>query len=375
MQSVIRTTKIGTGKINHPCGRFLGYQSGHKQPEKKKVAATGKRNDFLTSRIVPVSTDLLMKDCTGTTTYNLTTSENLDYLYRSALRYTDLMNVRLPFHIRKGVHPRINIAALYKALDEVLPENINIEKREERLHFCLYRFHEWPDYTLFWIPIDFIEKISVPLRRIVREFIRRFIRHHGLDNVTETWYYEMALEELGDWESREPDASPQEIRKYKRLAASYTSGKISKALKRMEGKPFCSGLEEKLRECRTEIKKEQKLLALIREGMELITPESLYLMRYDYDWAYEESPDFPPIDLSRQVMLVYSINDALAENMGDYLNSDYRETYTITPVTYKYLTPETDKLFQMDNYPEKLSEWMQRFIQHINTQFKKNENE
>lgn len=375
MQSTIGFTNFGTGRVDYPCGRCLGHQPGHKQPEKKKVAAAGKRNDFLTSRIVPVSTDLLMKDCTGTTTGNLTTSENLDYLYRSALRYAGLMNVRLPFRIRKGVHPRINIAALYKALDGVLPENINIEKREGRLHFCLYRFHEWPDHTLFWIPIDFIEKISVPLRRILREFIRRFIRHHGLDNVTETGYYEMALEELDDWESREPDASPQEIRKYKRLAASYTSGKISKALKRMEGKPFCSGLEEKLRECRTEIKAEQELLSLIREGMELITPGNPYLVWYDYDWAYEESPDFPPIDLSRQVMLVYSVDDALTENMGDYFNSDYRETYTITPVTYKYLTPETDKLFQMDNYPERLSEWMQRFIQHINTQFKKNGNE
>lgn len=369
MQSVIGFTNFGTGKVNHPCGRLLGHQPRHKQPEKKKVTATGKRNDFLTNRIAPVSTDLLMKDSTGTTTGNLTTSENLDYLYRSALRYAGLMNVRLPFRIRKGVHPRINIAALYKALDEILPEYINIEKREGRLHFCLYRFHEWPDHTLFWIPIDFIENISVPLRRIVREFIRRFIRHHGLDNVTETWYYEMALEELGNWESREPDASPQKIRKYKQLATSYDSGKISKSLKRMEGKPFCSGLEEKLRECRTDIKAEQELITLIREGMELITPENPYLMWYDYDWAYEESSDFPPIDLSRQVMLVYSIKDALTENIEDYFNSDCRETYTITPVTYKYLTPETDELFQMDNYPERLSGWMQRFMQHIQAQF------
>ena len=51
--------------------------------------------------------------------------------------------------------------------------------------------------------------------------------------------------------------------------------------------------------------------------------------------------------------------------MESYFNSDCRETYTITPVTYMYLTPETDRLFRMDDYPERLSKWMQRFMQHI----------
>ena len=56
----------------------------------------------------------------------------------------------------------MNIAGLYRAMDEALPEQVNLEEKAGRLYFCLYRFHEWPDYTLFWIPIDFIEKISVP---------------------------------------------------------------------------------------------------------------------------------------------------------------------------------------------------------------------
>mgnify|MGYP006987329441 CR=1 FL=1 len=238
-----------------------------------------------------------------------------------------------------------------------------------KLYFCLYRFHEWPDYTLFWIPIDFIEKISVPVRCIVREFIRRFIRHHGLNMVKETWYYELALEELRDWKERDPDASPQEIRQNNLLAESYETGKISKALKRMEGKPFCVRLEDKIRECRTEAKRERELLGLVSEGLELITPDNPCLIQYYYDWAYEKEPNFPPIGLDTQIMLAYSNNDMLAENMESYFNSDCRETYAITPVTYMYLTPETDRLFRMDDYPERLSKWMQRFMQHITGSF------
>lgn len=35
-----------------------------------------------------------------------------------------------------------------------------------------------------------------------------------------------------------------------------------------------------------------------------------------------------------------------------------------------YLTPETDRLFRMDDYPERLSGWMERFTQCINRHFK-----
>ena len=175
----------------------------------------------------------------------------------------------------------------------------------------------------------------------------------------------LALEELRDWKNRDPDASPQEVRRNSLLAESYDNGKISKALKRMEGKPFCVRLEDKIRECRTETKTERELLGLVSEGLELITPDSPCLIQYYYDWAYEKEPDFPPIGLDTQIMLAYSNNDMLAENMESYFNSDCRETYTITPVTYMYLTPETDRLFRMDDYPERLSKWMQRFMQHI----------
>lgn len=369
MQIITETSDRKPGKTDYQGNRPLEYQPGHNRPGKKEVAAHRKRNDFLTTRFRPTAMDFLIKEETDAPLINLTTSENFDYLYRSALRYTGIMNLKLPFRARKGSNPRINIIALYKAMDEILPEHVNLEKKAGRLHFCLYRFHDWQDDTLFWIPVDFIERISVPLRQAVREFIRQFVRHHGLGTITESWYYELAQEELYDWENRDSDASSQEIRRNKRLAASYESGKIAKVLKRMGGKPFCTGWEEKIREYRSDNKAEQKLLELIKEGMKLITPESPRLVQYHYDWAYEENPDFLPIELNRQIMLAYSINDALTKSMEHYFNSDYQETYAITPTTSMYLTPETDGPFRMDDYPERLLSWMNRFIEHVSTYF------
>ena len=132
-----------------------------------------------------------------------------------------------------------------------VPECVNLEEKEGRLHFCLFRHHDWLEPELFWIPIDFTERLPIPLRNIVREFIRQFVRHHGVCNVTEAFCYDFAIEELEDWENRDSDASPKEIRANKRLADSYQSGKRAKALKRMSGKPFCNSLEEAARNYRT----------------------------------------------------------------------------------------------------------------------------
>ena len=177
-------TEIPDGKPGRPDyqgSRFLKRQPGCDLPKKTEVATGRKPNAFLTGKVPPIATDYYMESNTDETETNLTTSENFDFLYRSALRYAGLAGIKLPFRPRKGGSPRMNIAGLYRAMDEALPEQVNLEEKAGRLYFCLYRFHEWPDYTLFWIPIDFIEKISVPVRGIVREFIRRFIRHHGLN--------------------------------------------------------------------------------------------------------------------------------------------------------------------------------------------------
>ena len=369
MQTALRINQGEPGGTHYPLGRPVRHPKRNIGTKKEDTAATGKRHDFLTDKIPPLAPDFWHKDGYDGSPVNLTTPENFDYLYQSASNYAGLMGIKLPFRYRKGGSPRLKITELYKAMEESVPECVNLEEKEGRLHFCLFRHHDWPEPTLFWIPIDFIEKISVPVRCIVREFIRRFIRHHGLNMVKETWYYELALEELRDWKERDPDASPQEIRQNNLLAESYETGKISKALKRMEGKPFCVRLEDKIRECRTEAKRERELLGLVSEGLELITPDNPCLIQYYYDWAYEKEPNFPPIGLDTQIMLAYSNNDMLAENMESYFNSDCRETYAITPVTYMYLTPETDRLFRMDDYPERLSKWMQRFMQHITGSF------
>ena len=369
MRTAFRTSQGWTGTADYSLSKFVPHPKGNLGTEKKDTPATGKHNAFLTGRITPLAPDYWHQDMDNDSPVNLTTPENFDYLYRSASRYAELMGIKLPFRYRKGGCPRLNITELYRVMEECVPECINLEKKSGRLHFCLFRHHDWPEPALFWIPVDFTERLPVPLKDIVREFIRQFVRHHGLYDVTETFYYDFAIEELEDWGNRDSDASPKEIRANRRLADSYQSGKRMKALRRMSGKPFCKSLEEAVRNYRTKKEKELKLLELIEDGMALITPESPVLTGYQYDWAYEEECDFPPVGMESQVMLVYSTGDTLTECVKEYMNSDYREVYALTPVTYKLLTPETDCLFQMDDYPERLSRWLVRFTDYIDDNF------
>ena len=45
-----------------------------------------------------------------------------------------------------------------------------------------------------------------------------------------------------------------------------------------------------------------------------------------------------------------------------YYNSYSQETYDIIPVTTCDLSPETEELFRMDDYPERFLKWAEKFI-------------
>ncbi len=367
MQTAIRITNGEFGRPYYQRSRMHRCQPGNKQQEKKKAAARRGYNDFLTGRILPIAPDYYM-EFDEEKKINLTTKENFDYLYRSALKYAGLAGVELPFHKSKAA-PRINISNLFKAMDDIFPENINLEAVDGKLYFCLYRFHKWPDQKLFWIPLEFTEKLPKQLKRITLEFIRQFARHHGIQNVTETYYCEMAVECLSSYRDYNEEATAGEIRHKANLARMYEEGKAHQIMERMGKRKFCTDLGKEIQQYHTKKNNELELLKLITEGMGFISPDSPGIMQYYYDWAYKESPDFQPAGLDVQIMLTWSIYDDMTSEMESYFNSECQEAYAITPVTTLYLTPETDRLFTMDDFPERFGKWLDSFIEYIANNF------
>ena len=175
--------------------------------------------------------------------------------------------MELPYYPIDNTFVREKICLLYNALDSIVSHHVNLELVGDRLQFCIYHFHEWPDYTLFFMPIDFTERLHGEIKKITLEFIRRFIRHHRMMDITDTPYFEMSevCIDYVDFEQLDEEEKKDLYRKEK-LFRSYEKGKIHRKLCRMYSRAFCRNLEEHIRNCTPSSDKERRLLELITEG-------------------------------------------------------------------------------------------------------------
>lgn len=347
-----------------------GHKPGNKAAEAKVAAAARKRNGFLMGRLLPVASGLRVE--TDGVKTDIATTANLDYLYRSAANYARLLGVKLKFNCKKYArHPKLGMAELYRAFDAIVSENVNFEIDGGRPTFCLYSFSKWPDYEVLWLPLDFIANLSKEVRRVTLEFIRRFARHHGMRNITGSYHYSMAEDCLSYSYDDEPDDGRNEAerRRTLRLLGSYNNGRISRLFRRLGGRALCRDLEEALESCLPEGEAERTLLGIIKDGFMLIGKGKPSIMDYEYDWAKEDDPDIMPVGLECQILLAYSLDDAVAEEVMQAFSADVREGYNLTPVTRLLITPETDKVFTEDDFPERFAKWFYRFVGHANENF------
>ena len=88
-------------------------------------------------------------------------------------------------------------------------------------------------------------------------------------------------------------------------------------------------------------------------------------MDYEYDWHSEEEPDFMPIPMEYQILLTYSNEDELTDELESYFTSDSQETYCFTPVSGLLITPQTEKPLPTDDFPERFAKWLSRFMDYI----------
>lgn len=337
MQAAIRSSYPHVSTAYHPRNQTDGrHQSGNGREGEKKAPAARKRNGFLTGRILPVTSETIRPPFSEAS-IDLSTGEHFDYLCRSAIRYAGLLGSELPYQKpRRCKHYRPEIAKLYRALDSILADQVNLEFRKGKLSFCVYRFLDWPDDTLLWMPVDFTDRLPRSLKRITLEFIRQFVSHHRIPKITDSMYYEMTE----DFALNDPYLGKKERAELKRLEA-YKTGNEAEGV----------------------------LLALVREGLELTGEGAPCIIDYEYDWAMEECPDFFPITMRDQIVLAYSVHDRVAKETECYINSSAQEAYALSPVSTLHLTPETERTLQEDNYPLRFADWFCRFTYHITHHF------
>ena len=153
----------------------------------------------------------------------------------------------------------------------------------------------------------------------------------------------------------------EETEKRLKLVRSYEDGRIGRLLKRVESTSYYKDLPRVLEKYIPQNDFERSIVGLMKKGLPFLAPER-GIMRYGYDTFYEEEPEFRPMLLEQQIRVVYDCDDMVSEYLVDYYNSNSRETYDIIPATTCALSPDTDCLFTMDDYPERFFKWAEEFI-------------
>lgn len=293
---------------------------------------------------------------------NLVTRENYEYLRDSYSRYAYLLNA-VPQH-DPGRSYGEGVANLYDELCRLVDNaNVNIETIDGRLQFVLWKPNEWRAYNLYWFPVKFIERLRPRFQRLAITFLHELMKSQRFWSITDwdeiDWIYEWMQESLDE------DSSRRERREIQRLIASYKNGRIHRLLQRIAHRCYYKILPRALKKHVPADAVEQLLLEVMIEGLQFIGGDKPAVMDYAYDPLFEESPEFLPIRLDQQIGLIYSADDMVVDQMIGYLNDSMQETYEIVPTTLLYLTPETNRLFALDDYSTRFFRWADRFITFI----------
>lgn len=321
------------------------------------------RNSFLNTALPPIARESLMVEtydgstCNG---INVITRENYEFLRDSFFRYAALLDTKV-VHI-PGNSIGEGIAVLYDEMNALVGDdlNVNIEQEDCRLFFRLWKNHQWGSYTLYYFPVKFLESLNPVLRRIAVTFIHKLMKANGIETFLDYEDTDFMFEMLSECD----DCDSSEGKERLKLLDSYQAGKINRLLKRVESKSYYKNLPKAIGAYNPQNGFERSLIDVMKRGLPFLMAER-GIMEYGYDAFYSENPDFHPMYLQQQIQVVYDTEDVVSEYLIDNYNCYSRETYDIIPVTVFDLSPDTEELFRMDDYPERFFRWADEFINII----------
>ena len=222
MCTIGRTPAGTAGKAHHRTDRTGNPVRG--EQGRTDCGSKRGRNSFLSTPLTPIAQGNLVVDTYDGNGINVITRENYEFLRDSFFNYALLLK-------KEATHTPGNsigesIAKLYNEMDELVGDgmNVNIEQKNGRLYFNLWKYHNWGELTLYYFPVKFLESLNPTLRRISITFIHNLMRANGISTILEeddTDYVLMWLQEDNPLEEEE------ETEKRMKLVWSTGRGKLA----------------------------------------------------------------------------------------------------------------------------------------------------
>lgn len=323
--------------------------------QREDDSARGHGYDFLRFTFEPIPCSSIVRSRYSVEAVEYITQDNYEYLLASYRRYAELLERPAPHD--PGCCIGEAISNLVTEMSRLVADDakVNVDYDYSKLYFTLYTPAKWESCTLYWLPVKFMERLTPKLRRIGVSFFHELMCSNGLSTLLDDYDMEMTEE----WIRGEIDQlCKKDSQPYLEVLHCYDTGRAYRLLNRIENKSYYKNLPRAIRRYVPSNEFERRLVALLEKGLQFIGTDKPRLMDYDYDPYEEEEPDEHPIELQRQVRLVYDLADLYIDELEMMFNYDQQETRTLEPYLTKRLSPETDTLFDTkDDYTGRFCQW------------------
>jgi hypothetical protein len=278
------------------------------------------------------------------------------------LRYASLLGKR-PI-LDPGTTPGEGVGNLYHELDKMVGEsiNVNIETERDRLVFRLWDTYNWEGYNLLWLPVRFVEKLRIPLRRLAISFLNLIHKAGRFNTITNCDDMDMVMDwyrDVGEWPEDERDNLSE-------LMHSYEEGRIHKLMERIKRRSYHSDLRVALADFVPQGVYESELVALMTEGLDVFGYGKPNIFRYCYHPFYDETNDDLPVTPDTTIMMIYS-EDFLTNSLRETLNEQAGNYGEIVPCATLTLRPDGDTIFGKEDYPGIFFGYMSKLLDFLYT--------
>jgi hypothetical protein len=257
-----------------------------------------------------------------------------------------------------------DFAGLFRYFERLLPEGQHLLLTEENKKpaFEVWFGDDFLTGEVFFIPIAILNQTEGAFRDMLLTFFQHFQQTHRFPPKGSFCDYEMIVEYYEEFHDRKEDPAVWDFLK------AYREGYINDTFSLIYQKPGRSigELEKLVESYNTKNKMEERLIASIRQGINILLMDKnifeFILRPGENDENFYDADDECIIDAERMLRFVYSGSDYVSESYLEYLNTesqDFANEYF--PRNSLTLSPDTDKLLEVD-FVECFFTWLTKFI-------------
>lgn len=297
---------------------------------------------------------------------NYLTRSNYRSLLSAAENYARLVGKPLG-HV-PGVNNGACIADLYYKLQALEPDiNLNIGASDGKLHFVFWDSYDFAGYTLYWLCIEFIERLTPKVREAAVSLLRLIREKTGMALTNDCCDIESVIGYLRERGCENEDERERALDEA--FADSYCQGgDVYNLMEELLGpSESAEQMDIRLKRLRPRDEYNRRLLELIREGYTVLSGVTRPLLSYRYDpFYYDGEVDEFSLEIDRLIRFMYA-DDMMSEELAQMLNDEvgngaYEELLSTTLV----LGPDTKERFSMDTAPKEILAYLEKLLYFTN---------